>query len=411
MRTSGFKSTRFSVLLALFFGAGSFAAQESNEMLPLSDSANGDLNNVLAAPRPGVDWNCMNIDIGEKPLRVIMPKYHGLLVDDEAVKVSLLELVKVLVPQTVLMSSGEIGSAYADGSLVGIEFNIFPDDFSNKPDYGEFLPVLGLLEGENAQGEQGILGLMYCYDQALFDARIQALSGAGTTPSEQKLYLNAVSHTSSTGRKSLQVSGTSNAVHGPLVANGALRISGDGNWVSGDRTYGLEEIVNGEHTLDGSSVQAAASAGLGTVHDQSWYLNHSIANGMHFSDDIFIVAGVSGGPETSTGIPLDGVVYSTGSIYVEGDGIDATLTLVAVEEVVFLAGGGTWTGAVDDLLAFSIESQVWIPGSGNTLDGCIHAPVSAMTVSGSANVITGRFAVRSFLLSGDQNVLTDGTRR
>ncbi len=381
--------------------------QQAQEDFFLSGSASTATESAIASVQePVEEWNCFDVTIAGHVLNAIMPSDAG---GNAARREELLRLTKALVPETVLASSGSIGSDYASGALVAVELAIFDTTI---PAPTARMGTDGILKGYDAQSQGVTYGTMYCYNAAQYAAR-QAQMGS---PIEVKLWLGAVTHSDSSGTLSTNLLGADNTFYGVVKSGGRFRLGGDTYTIEDGARYATDEVINvSNHTL-GQRLQEADHALRVAPRSMLDYFTLATASGNYFSTDITIVTDpISGSMKTLAGAPVsEGVIYCAGSITIGSNSIVADVTLVAEEGVDFAGSTCSFSAHTDDLLAWSLGTNnaegVSVSGSSNTLEGTHLAPDSRFSVSGSGNSVTGAAAANIVKVTGSDNTVSDGTR-
>ena len=113
----------------------SLPPEENQRFLVCAGGGSGD---------PGTDWSYREVLGAGLGLRTIMP------IDNAAQSgrvQDVLRMAHLLLPVTVLNSSGQIGTWLANGTLYGVEFDVFSDDPQAKPAVSERLGTDGLILG------------------------------------------------------------------------------------------------------------------------------------------------------------------------------------------------------------------------------------------------------------------------
>ncbi len=411
---SSFTHVSALVLAALATGVAPTALQGSEEDLPLTES-NETLNeNVQAALGPESEWNCLAIEVVERGLWSITPNYRsGEAEYEDKIRV----LTKELLAETVFASNGQIGQWRDDGTLYGVEFDVFLNDPTQKPQPGEYLSVLGRVQGNGLDGTYGPLGKMYCYDQELYEARAQAIADmmGGVPLAEHQIWMGEVLHATAATGTPLKLVGNSNTFYGDAKTHGSARIGGDFHLVQNHMRYRLGVSVHGDGHELGELEPEGVVPYLRTRNKAAWYRAQAIAAGTYFSGDVVIVPDANGAPMTLSGVPVSGIVYSAGSISVEGSNLTAVLTLVSAEDISISASSSSITAAADGVLAYADSREcgaaISLDGNSNLLRGVVLAPRSEFRLSGSSNTFFGRSVARRITVSGSENFVSDGTRQ
>ena len=149
------------------------------------------------------------------------------------------------------------------------------------------------------------------------------------------------------------------------------------------------------------------------------YLAAAQQNGTAFTGDVNIVGGGPTGLQTDTGTAISGVVHSTGRIYVEGNGLSGTITLVSDLGVSISGDDNSFTAAMDDVLAISVggavpndrlDNNILLDGRLSDLTGSLWAPGGIVEVVTTANALTGKAVGLKIRLAGSENVFSNGCR-
>jgi len=395
---------------ALTLLATSVAAREvPTEDLPLDPRTDGVLVDEIIFSVPGHDWNCLDIEVAGAPLRVIIPSYERVEATPEEIRERTRRLAKLLLPATVFASSGTVAGYYESGELFGVELDVFPTNTVPPPSFaaGECLPIDARILGPDGAGGQEYRGNLFCYKATQWAARIELLTDLGDgAPSQHRMWIGPVCHSSSSVARSTWIGGGSNTVYGDVKSNGGLRVSGSGHVVPYWNDYATMCSVLGDDLEMGPLAKLPAAAASAPPHAALWYS----ANADHFfAGDVFLTAGPAGEAVTGQGQPVAGLVYASGGIFVEGNAITASLTLVAQGPVVINGTACDIEAAVDAMLAWSVGDDVSFEGSDNALQGSVFA-WGEMAVPGSGNVLVGCLRGDQVRVGGQHNLISDGTR-
>jgi len=373
-------------------------SQAAPETFTLSASTSTTTSQLNAIPgEPEAEWNCIDIIVGGKHLKVIMPRFI-MPVGDHTDEI--LELARLLVSETILASSGDIGTQYDAGTIFGVEYKVFTDDPNPAPAPPLRLAITGTLESDTSQP----LGTMYCYDAGQYGGRVISL---GMTE-ENIVWPGSLGHGDTLGNKAISVLGTDNVMASAMRANGSFGVTGSGHVFLGDMLYGTTiTISSGPHTL-GPQIQLGAAGTEGLPHTAAWYLaNYDY----FFVGDVSILNNGSGGMITDGSVQVSGLIYATGSISIDGNDIDATASFVAEEGIYFIGNDCNLLPAVDELLAYSTSTTagqgVSVLSSNTTLTGSLVAPAVMVSVGGSANEVFGQLQGDTVRIMGKQNSLSN----
>jgi len=149
---------------------------ESFENFTLSSALNDDFKDVVFGggdEPPDVDWGMAEYDASNTSIDMIVPSDHS---DIPARNSEIAALCDDLMQATVLASSGPIGNLRAAGTLYGVEFDIFDDDPTTKPTSSQRLSVVGVIKGYDDLDEFRTLGLIYCFNESQYNARLSQLA-------------------------------------------------------------------------------------------------------------------------------------------------------------------------------------------------------------------------------------------
>ncbi len=390
--------------------AGVAAAQVQD--LPVSTALVGDHGDVVASgpTHGGGIERYMSVEIAAENLRVLVPID---IVNDPARTTELLKFVQKMITETVLSapSSTDIGTWRDNGTLHAVEALFLDSNNPPGPASTEALATTGDVEGD--LGEE--VGTLYCYDQALYDARVSALeTSLGHALEQHTIWLDPVFQTNGPAL-ALRVNGTGNTFHGDVQTSGKMVVEGSNHELSRESCYGATLEVSGTGHLFGAQTHSAAEPLPAIPHDQNWYDTQATADGTRFVGDISIVADSNGLPVTQTGsIALNGkTVYSTGNISVIGDGIQGSFTLVAEGSIDFVGDNCDLGAAVDHMLAISFSADpidsFGVSGDSNSFTGTFRATNLRAEITGSDNLFTGSVVAKKGRVLGDDNILSDGT--
>ncbi len=398
------------LLLAAATGAQSVEEVEEVEQLPLSAAPNAALNAVvlLSGDHPEPEWNRIDIVVAGHALRCLIPNYAQ---GEVAATRRILELAKVLVPDTVLASTGPIGTSYSLGEIYGIEFDIFPQDPAVKPVQGERLPLLGLLRGLNPQGVVANLGNVYLYDETLFEQRLADLAAgqqASVPLDERMLWLDSVVWANATNIEALNLSGISNRIEGGLSSNGSIRVGGESHVFLDPVLYSGSYVQVGPLHQVGPLAAVPVRPAPEAPHGSAWYRGLAEDADQDFTGSVTITAGLNQMP-LANGQPVSGVVYATGPIVVSG-AVRGTLTLVSETRVEFGVGASELTAAVDEVLALVVgNGSIHVATCAGSLTGSLLARGGSVAIVGSSSLILGQVVADTVSVTGGGNLLSDGT--
>ncbi len=360
-------------------------------------------------------WNCICVEIAAHPVGVILP--NDLSGDAQRTR-ELLLMLEGGYEEAFLGAGGQIGAWRDNGTLAGIEFG-WPGALNPVPGpaEGQHLGTVGRVE--NAAGE--MLAEIYCFDSDQMANRVAQLESiTGNALIQEKVWLGPMLLSSSKGSHAMDISGTGNVIYGDVTTGGDFVVTGDGHNVEDQVQYGENESVSGsghsipDMTLDASTLALPAFPSLAVN-----YKAQALANGTSFVGDIKIEGGGTTGLRTSDGTPLSGVVYSTGRIYVAGNGLSGTVTLVSELGVLLSGNDNVLTAAVDDVLAITlggavaeerIDNNILVEGRLCSFEGSLWAPTGAVEVVATGCRLTGRVVAYKIRYSGYENTLTDGCR-
>ncbi len=410
---------RLALLFSVFVGVGfALPLPETQEDFSLSPrlnalvlSAQGD---VLG---PESEWGRQKNTIAGTSLSVILPDDSDL---SSARRSELLLLSKHLFEQTVASSTGQIGTWLSDGTLAGIEFELFgSNDPVSAPLAADRLSTIGRLAGLDDAGQPATLGWVYCYDAAKLQARSTALASTtgGAVTTSETLFTGPVVQASGEGSFAVYLQTVDSHVRGDLVSNGGIRINGNDNSALEYLRAGANIVATGTGTTLGSRFTGTPVVSLPTPQQAALaYENLAKANSTFFNSAITIVDDGAGGFETSQGIPISGVVYVVGDITVSLSGATGNLTLIAEGSVEYLGNNNSIDPAVDALTTWAIkdsngqvDNDVVVSGTGNSFTGRFFAPGGTVEVAGNDTTIVGSLYAWKVVVAGERQSVGDGT--
>lgn len=406
------------LLLALLAASGSAAAQQQ---IPIEPATQGQIGNLWADPRPLPDWDYFDVLVAGTDASILVRNDDA---GDPGRAADVMNTVRALYADVVVdeygrqqTTDGLVGAYITAGTLRAVEFDLFDEAYD--PDYDTTPePVLGVdaligwaeLVYDDGSGPQHV-GRMYCYDPALYALRKSVLAATPRTT-----WLGSLVHTSSTADKSVQVLGSDNVFEGAVASSGGLWIGGYDHVFDEDVLSADAARLSATGTSFASPVRLAPAAPLRPAPESlAWY--GSQPQSLVFGCDLILTDDGGGGLVVDDGTQqwkVEGrIVRTSGSVYVAGEGLSGTVTLVADGEIVFSGSSGTLSPAATDLLAWSLDASghgVSIDGSANALTGSLLAPAGVVSIPGSDNRIEGQVTAGAFKVSGSGNTLSDGSR-
>lgn len=375
---------------------------QAQEVFTLSPDRFAELQDIVATIDPVPDWNCLDVALEETPLRAIMPNDDA---GNPARATRMLQFLQDLVPETVLASTAAIGTALQDGSLDGIECDLFASNPAPAP--GASMGIWGVVVGPAGQA----VGTVHCYGAADYAARTAQLAAFAGGPLEaRRLWLGRVLYAGSGGSRSLRLAGQRNFVLGDAKTHGVLRIEGSQQTAPDTLNFTVTAVVSGTgHTIANTSGESVGTLPA-VAQGPSFFVAHAVTTGTSFTGSVSIVDDGSGGLATSSGqaIPDGAVVYATGDITVDGAGLTGRATFVSEGSVVFASDACALDCAVEGLLAHATV-DVRVEGSFHSLLGACYAG-DRLVISGDANTLHGRGIGHAIEITGDDNVVNDGAR-
>ena len=360
------------------------------------------------------NWNCMCIDVAALPVGILLP--NDLSGDADRAR-ELLTMVKGVYEEGLLPAGGQIGTWLANGDIAAIEVRW--SDGANTidpPALDDHLGTIGKVQ--NPEGE--ILADIYCYDATLLANReAELVLETGGPLLMYRIWLGPVFLSCGLGAHALKFSGTENTVIGDATTNGDLRVTGDDHVAEDRLRYGGSATVTGSgHSLP-DMAQGASNLPLAPLPSSAAaYLALATANSTAFVGDVTIQAGGSTGLQTDTGTPLSGVVYATGRIYVEGNAVVGTITLVSELGISISGDENELTAAVDDVLAIvlggavpvnRLDNNILVDGRLGAYEGSIWAPGGDVEIVATSSELTGCVVAENIRFAGYGNVFSDGS--
>jgi len=179
----------FAGLLATF-GLTTGLHAQSNENLPLGSASNSSLSQMTSEhdDYPEPEWGYADVTIVGQGLRCIVPDFG---VGDSNVTADMLGLTKDIVPDTVLDSNGTIQGLYDQGTIYGVEFDLYSDDPGTKPTSAQRLGTVGAIQGYDLTNSYGTLARVYLYTQAQYANRLAAIQAEnGVAPAQHSVWLD-----------------------------------------------------------------------------------------------------------------------------------------------------------------------------------------------------------------------------
>jgi hypothetical protein len=389
-------------------------AASGNESFSLAPVNAGRLSTVVDGNAgPGGDWDCVSVELFGDGLKALVPLDQS---GNAPRQTEILALVKVLLEDTLAVSSGTIGAWASDGTLEAIEYDVFGgDDPGAKPKADDCLDVADLLDPSGV-----LVGKMYCYDAAQYAARVSDLVSAKGAPLvEFGVFTGPTLQSGTSGQFSMCLLTNGTTVQGQVRSNGWIRIDGDNDVVSGALRYRESYVSRGEaNTLGGFVYDAAAASLPAPPRSAAQYEADAIANGTFFNASITIVSDGIGGLKTTNDVPISGVVYATGNILVQDGSLTASLTLVAEGSIELGGDANVLSAASDHVLAWAVDdgdpetlNDIVVAGEGNHLFGRLYAPGGSIGVLASGQTLLGNLIAAKILVSGDDHSFGDGTKQ
>ena len=410
------RSTRALPLLAASLLAASFIQPPSRQYITLNWSAERMREARIALNTlPDVPWNCMCVDIAAENIDVILP--NDVSGDAERAR-ELLQMLKGVVSEGLLQTGGQIGTWRDDGTLAGVELrwsggsNPFAE-----PAESVHLNTIGELRDPLGQE----LGILYCYNGAQMSARtasIEAEMGAPLTM--HKVWLGQTLLSSDGGLHSLEIAGMENLIYGDMFSNGDFKVTGDGHSGTDQvRHLGTSNLAgDGHEFLDLAQVTSGVPL-PGLPRSPASYAALATQAGNMFIGDLFLTSDGASGIITHDGTPVTPIVYATGRIYLEGNGMSGALTLVSERGIRISGAQKDLKPAIDDVLAIVIggvvpeerlDNNILFEGRMGSAEGSLWAPGGVIVVVGTDNNLTGRMVAEKIRIAGYGNTVSDGSQ-
>lgn len=358
-------------------------------------------------------WNCLCVHIAEHSIPVILPVD---LSGDAERTGDLLLMLEGIFEEGFLGATGTIGGWRDAGTLGGLELR-WSDGLNTVPG-----PSLGShLEpvGEFQDSAQDTFGLLYCYDPAQMTARVAELEAETGGPlAMAKVWLGPTLLSSDSGSQAMKINGTENLVHGDVTTNGDFKVTGDDHTGENQIRYGGTSSIDGSgHDFPDTEQGTTGHTLPATPDTAANYQAQAVANGTSFVGDVTIKGGPNG-LTTASGAPASGVVYATGRVYLEGNDLVGTITVVSELGISISGDSCSLTSAVDDVLLYVIggavpderlDNNVLIDGRLGGTTGSIWAPGGLVEVVATSRELTGRIVAEKIRCAGYGNTITDGS--
>lgn len=361
------------------------------------------------------DWNCVCVDVAAQPITMIVPNDQS--GDPDRLEEVLLMASDVF-SDAVLGCGGTIGSWRDAGALAGVELRwsggLNP---ASLPGASDHLGTIGRLQDD--QGNP--LADLYCYDALLLPARIADIeTEMGGPLAVEEIWLGPALVAGETGAQACKVNGTENTVHGDVHSAGDFRVTGNDHVLVNQVRYeGTASITGTGHDIPDHQVTTNAVTLPPLPSPVGDYLLQAQLNGTWFPGDVTIIDGGPTGLKTDTGDSVSGVIYAVGRIYVEGNGLTGTITLVSERGVSISGDDNSFTAAMDGVLAIAIggavpydrlDNNVQLDGRLSDLTGSLWAPGGMVEIVTTANALTGKAVGLKIRLAGSENVFSNGCR-
>ncbi len=424
MRTNGMKlrGAARSAIAAVLLTASAASTWADEQILTLSAARAQKLAWLMYGPEgdwsqvgPEGDWSHLRgVLVGTGVTFLASCDQAGVAERESAI----LTFGKLVFEDVIVPAGGAIGGWLAAGTLAGIELDLFGEnDPMQRPSASEHLGTVGVLRVAIAEspGYEDV-GFVYCLGATELAARLDALEDAPVAAID--VYPGPVLHSSGTGNYAMYLLTSDTFVQGEILTNGPFRLDGDEDLIPERLRFRGGTDIRGQGHVLGTLVDEPAETTLPAApFSAGHYAALASANDTFFAQDITVVMGPSG-LETSLGVPVGGVIYSTGDIIVSGAEISAALTLVAEGSIEFRGNSNAFTAFADGVLAWSVDDQdantpnhVLIAGTDHAFTGRMYTHGGQFQLLGDQATIVGNVIARKVLISGDGHTIGDGTLR
>jgi hypothetical protein len=397
-----------SLSTVLVLAASPALAQQT---VAVSAECSAEVANLLSDPRPEPEWDIVGMELAGTGCGMIV---HNDDAADPARLARFRVLGKAIFSETIRDESGaprtisgSLGQMILGGTLAGVELDMFDPQYDPTPAalVGTQAELRVQLVDASAGGAH--VAYLYAYNAQQFAAR-KALLGA----SETTVWLGDMVHSADLSSRSMNISGHDNVFLGRVRSAGGLRIGGFEQrfdapvyWANGPIKMSPIPSV----TFAYMPQQEASPLQLPPPQTQAWF--QAQPSSLFFLGDVTVLEDGNGNLIVSDGLqswPAEGrIVCTLGSINVEGQTLAGSVTLIAIGDISISADSSLLRPAAGDCLAWSAAADVTIGGSANDLVGALRAG-QHIRFSGSENSLTGQVRCNSFIVTGGENVLTDG---
>jgi hypothetical protein len=349
---------------------------------------------------PGVDWELGIFELGFFPRSGVQVLFPNDDPADAERSAQTRKGAKLLYERVVLELGGALSGYLATGQLAGVEIEWYPDAASD-PVNSNRLPALAEIWELDETGASVLRARMLAYNTAQLQARDAELVVAqGGALASWTVWANAGMAATGGADEGVRVTGSDNDMHGRVDSAADVSVISTGNeFVDGVRYVG-QFSLNAQSTAYSSKAVTSISSPA-VPFTEATARSEALAAGTYYAGDVEF---------TSLAPPPAGLVFAEGDIRVTGLQLAGSWTFASATGKVVISGDqNTMTPYKDFVAAVAFAGRVAVTGDGNQISGELHAVGDSLLISGSDNVLRGLMVAADLSITGNSNVLSDGT--
>lgn len=383
----------FGVMTA---GTGTLSAQ-TTDVIYLNGNHDAVQSQYLGGGDLEGELNCDEVVFVRSGVRAIS---QNSTMADAGYSATIRHLSKTLFNEAVVWHGGNLNAALVSGQMYGVEFDwFFPN--GTQPPTVDRLAAEAEVYGTRPDGSTGLIAKVYAYDAAQYALRKAVVeSSVGHPLDSYRVWTEDVLTNPAYVFSPIRISGAGNDVYGYARSGKNFSVTGPTNALQ----HGLGYV--GNLTLEPSSTAWFTDV-IANAPAPSIPFSEADARALAQSAGTYYPGGLT---ITDIDPPADGLLFAEGAISVSCNGLARSWTLVSATGRVKVVGDGNAIEAYhQDVIGLSYANKVIVGGDGNTLVGELLAPQGSFEVRGSINTLMGIFLGNGVLITGGDNVLSDGT--